>query len=73
MPPVNCLVADALAAGAQLVVFPEAFLGGYPKGVDFGTRVGMRLPGGREFFDCESTYVYLTIHVLDGAARGLRR
>lgn len=43
-------VAKARAEGAQLVMFPEAFLGGYPKGVDFGTRVGMRLPGGRELF-----------------------
>lgn len=50
VPLVAGLVADACAAGAQLVVFPEAFLGGYPKGVDFGTRVGMRLPGGRELF-----------------------
>ena len=36
--------------GAQLVVFPEAFLGGYPKGVDFGARVGSRNAEGRELF-----------------------
>jgi len=37
-------------AGAQLVVFPEAFLGGYPKGEDFGARVGSRTPEGRKLF-----------------------
>jgi nitrilase len=41
---------EAAASGAQLVVFPEAFLGGYPKGHDFGARVGMRSPVGRELF-----------------------
>lgn len=40
----------AKADGADLVVFPEAFLGGYPKGVDFGARVGLRLPDGRDLF-----------------------
>jgi nitrilase len=40
----------AEAAGAQLVVFPEAFLGGYPKGQDFGARVGSRTPEGRKAF-----------------------
>lgn len=38
------------ARGAQLIVFPEAFIGGYPKGIDFGARVGMRSPEGREWF-----------------------
>jgi nitrilase len=38
------------AAGARLVVFPEAFIGGYPKGQDFGARVGSRTPGGRKAF-----------------------
>lgn len=47
---VETLVAQAAAQGAQLAVFPEAFVGGYPKGVDFGTRVGMRLPEGRRDF-----------------------
>ena len=37
-------------AGAQLVVMPEALLGGYPKGADFGARVGYRTPEGRDAF-----------------------
>ena len=42
---------EAIAAsGAQLVVMPEAVLGGYPKGEHFGTRLGYRLPEGRESF-----------------------
>lgn len=35
---------------SDLVVFPEAFLGGYPKGVDFGARVGSRNAAGRALF-----------------------
>jgi nitrilase len=42
---------DAIASsGAALVVMPEALLGGYPKGEHFGTRLGFRLPEGREAF-----------------------
>lgn len=41
----------AAAAGAALVVFPEAVLGGYPKGESFGAVVGRRTPGGREVFE----------------------
>ncbi|NBA98602.1 carbon-nitrogen hydrolase family protein [Pseudomonas sp. R5(2019)] len=37
-------------AGANLVVMPEALLGGYPKGEIFGTYMGYRLPEGREAF-----------------------
>jgi nitrilase len=44
------LTAEAARGGAQLVVFPEAFVSGYPKGADFGARVGMRSPGGRRAF-----------------------
>lgn len=44
------LIREASANGARLIVFPEAFLGGYPKGASFGTPVGMRKPEGREDF-----------------------
>ncbi len=42
--------ARAASSGAKLVVFPEAFVGGYPKGLDFGVKVGQRTPAGREYF-----------------------
>lgn len=44
------LTAKAKAGGAQLVVFPEAFVGGYPKGIDFGVRLGSRSEEGRGMF-----------------------
>jgi nitrilase len=44
------LSADAALQRAELVVFPEAFVGGYPKGHDFGVSVGIRSPEGREEF-----------------------
>lgn len=34
--------------GVELAVFPEAYIGGYPKGLDFGARIGTRTPSGRE-------------------------
>lgn len=43
-------LAEAAGQGARLAVFPEAFVGGYPKGIDFGARVGSRSPEGREWF-----------------------
>ena len=44
------LMADAAAKGAQLLVFPEAFIGGYPKGADFHIYLGGRTPQGRAEF-----------------------
>lgn len=41
------LMADAARQGAQLMVFPEAFIGGYPKGADFHIYLGARTPQGR--------------------------
>ena len=40
----------AAGKGAQLILFPEAFVSGYPRGLDFGARVGSRTPEGRELF-----------------------
>ncbi|HEY7289874.1 MAG TPA: carbon-nitrogen hydrolase family protein [Vicinamibacterales bacterium] len=47
---IDTLANEAAAAGASLVVFPEAFISAYPKGLDFGARVGMRSTDGREMF-----------------------
>lgn len=44
------LAGEALKAGAEMAVFPEAFVGGYPKGVHFGAPVGSRSPEGRALF-----------------------
>ena len=44
------LTAQARAGGAELVVFPEAFVSAYPKGLNFGAVVGGRTPAGREDF-----------------------
>ena len=44
------LTADARSHGSELVVFPEAFVGGYPKGHGFGAVVGSRTEDGRDWF-----------------------
>src|SRR5262245_26954345 len=47
---VGALTAEAAGRGARLIVFPEAFVSGYPRGLDFGARVGSRTAEGREWF-----------------------
>lgn len=44
------LIAEAGADGAHVVVFPEAFIAGYPKGMSYGMVVGERDAAGREEF-----------------------
>lgn len=44
------LAGEAAADGAKVVVFPEAFITGYPKGLDYGLVIGARDPVGREEF-----------------------
>jgi nitrilase len=44
------LTAEAAAAGAKVILFPEAFVGGYPKGLNYGLVVGARDAAGREEF-----------------------
>jgi nitrilase len=47
---VHALAREAARGGAQLVLFPEAFVSGYPRGLDFGAVVGSRSEKGREDF-----------------------
>jgi nitrilase len=47
---VQSLAAEAAREGARLVVFPEAFVSAYPRGLDFGAVVGSRSEAGREQF-----------------------
>ncbi len=44
------LIAEAAATGAELALFPEAFVGCYPKGTGFGAVVGRRTGPGRDLY-----------------------
>jgi len=44
------LIGEAAGIGAKVILFPEAFIPGYPKGVNYGLVVGARDPVGREEF-----------------------
>ena len=44
------LIEEAAGLVAKVIVFPEAFVPGYPKGVNYGLVVGARDPAGREEF-----------------------
>ncbi len=46
----HALTTDAARQGAQLVLFPEAFVSGYPRGLDFGAVIGSRTAEGREWY-----------------------
>lgn len=41
---------EAARQGAQLVLFPEAFVSAYPRGLDFGAVIGSRTDEGREWY-----------------------
>ena len=44
------LIEQAAAQGAQLILFPEAYIPAYPRGLAFGTVVGSRSPVGRRIW-----------------------
>ncbi|MBA3774365.1 MAG: carbon-nitrogen hydrolase family protein [Ramlibacter sp.] len=70
------LMAEAAGRGVQLLVFPEAFIGGYPKGADFHIYLGARTPQGRtefkRYFDAAVTVDGPAIAKLAKAAAGHR-
>src|SRR6185436_16418519 len=70
---VRDLTRDAAKTGAKLVVFPEAFISAYPKGLDFGARVGSRTPAGRDdfrrYYDSAIDVPGPAVDVLSRAAR----
>jgi len=45
------MTAQAAEQGAELVLFPEAYVGGYPWGLSFGTAVGGRSDAGRRVWE----------------------
>jgi nitrilase len=47
---VRSLAQDAAGRGARLVVFPEAFVSAYPRGMTFGAVIGNRTAEGREWY-----------------------
>ena len=47
---VCALIADAASRGARLILFPEAMIPAYPRGLTFGTVVGERSEAGRRAF-----------------------
>jgi nitrilase len=47
---IKTLVGQASKEKASLILFPEVFIPGYPRGLIFGTTVGGRSPEGREMF-----------------------
>jgi nitrilase len=45
------LIVEAAAGGARVIVFPEAFIPAYPRGLSFGVVVGSRSAEGRHLFE----------------------
>lgn len=41
-------IEEAVKEGAELLLFPEAYIGDYPRGLNFGTAVGSRSEEGKE-------------------------
>ena len=43
-------IEEAVKSGAELLLFPEAYIGDYPNGLSFGTTVGSRTEEGRDMW-----------------------
>jgi nitrilase len=62
------LIREAAGLGAQLILFPEAFIPAYPRGLSFGMVVGSRSPEGRQIWQ---RYWENTVEVPGPATRKL--
>ena len=47
---VNTLTQEAASNKAKIILFPEAFIPAYPRGLTFGTKVGSRSEDGKQDF-----------------------
>src|SRR5215218_10331437 len=65
---VRQLTRDAAGKGARLVVFPEAFVSAYPRGMTFGAVIGNRSTEGREWY---RRYWESSVDIPGAAADGL--
>lgn len=67
------LMEEAAGKGAKIVLFPEAFIPAYPRGLSFGTVIGSRDPRGRKdffrYFDNSVAVPGETTEILGRAAR----
>ena len=54
--------------GCELIVFPESFIPGYPRGFSFGTKIGSRTNEGRNLY---SEYYRNSIDCKSSAKSGL--
>lgn len=44
------IIQENAAQGCELLVFPESFIPGYPRGFDFGAKIGSRTDAGKALF-----------------------
>ena len=47
---VEQLTKEHATTGSELIIFPESFVPGYPRGFMFGTKVGSRTEEGRDLY-----------------------